>query len=232
MDDLAFEAAAAHFERALGSLELVDDASHATRCDLLLGARRRASPRGRRAPAHRGVRRRAAARAMGDADRLARAASGAGEHRCRRATRISVDDELVALLEEALAAPDRSRRPFARSCSRRSRWSCSGARRSSGAWRSRVRRSRWRGRRAIPRTRLRARAELGDDSTARGRGTSSSSRLHEGARGGRRRGRRRRSRCARCTATPCGSRRWWATGPRSSADSMPTPGSPTRCAAR
>ena len=34
--DLAFESAAAHFERALGSLELVDDAEPAARCDLLL----------------------------------------------------------------------------------------------------------------------------------------------------------------------------------------------------
>ena len=36
MSDLAFEAAAAHYERALGSLELVDDASMPTRFDVML----------------------------------------------------------------------------------------------------------------------------------------------------------------------------------------------------
>ncbi|MDP9332306.1 MAG: AAA family ATPase [Actinomycetota bacterium] len=103
MDDLAFEAAAVHFERALGSLDLVDDATREFRCDLLLAFAHTLHVAGderRRAAVFDAAQ---AARVMGDSGRLARAAlvlvstvSGA--------TRISVDDELVALLDEALAA--------------------------------------------------------------------------------------------------------------------------------
>jgi class 3 adenylate cyclase/tetratricopeptide (TPR) repeat protein len=109
MDDLAFEAAATHFERALGSLELLDDVPRETRCDLLL-ARAEAlqlagEPRRRNAVFDAAE----AARAMGDADRLARAALVLVST-FSAATRISVDAELVALLDEALAAlpPDPS----------------------------------------------------------------------------------------------------------------------------
>jgi class 3 adenylate cyclase len=103
MDDLAFEAAAAHFERALGSLELVDDASAAVRCDLLLeraDAFQLGGDERRYAAVYEAA---AAARVVGDPDRLARAAlilvrTSTGSTRAG-----TVDPELVALLEEALA---------------------------------------------------------------------------------------------------------------------------------
>jgi tetratricopeptide (TPR) repeat protein len=103
MDDLAFEAAAAHYERALGSLELVDDASAEIRCDLLLKQADAFQLGGdeRRYPAM--YEAAAVARSIGDADRLAQAAlilvrTSTGSTRAG-----TVDAELVALLEEALA---------------------------------------------------------------------------------------------------------------------------------
>jgi class 3 adenylate cyclase len=103
MDDLAFEAAAAHYERALGSLELVDDPSAEIRCDLLLKRACALQLGGdeRRYPAV--YEAAAAARLVGDPDRLAGAALilvGTVTGSTRAGT---VDSELVALLEEALA---------------------------------------------------------------------------------------------------------------------------------
>ena len=50
MNELAFESAAAHFERALGSLELLDNADAADRCDVMLAPRRSVAHGRRRAP--------------------------------------------------------------------------------------------------------------------------------------------------------------------------------------
>ncbi len=103
MEELAFEAAAAHFERALGSLELVDDASAEVRCDLLL-ERADAFQMGGDERRYSAVYEAAvSARMVGDPDRLARAAlilvrGSTGSTRAG-----TVDEELVALLEEALA---------------------------------------------------------------------------------------------------------------------------------
>ncbi len=98
--ELAFEAAAYHFERALGTLELVDDDDPLLRCDLQLAFATALNNGGdeRRWDAMYAAA--ASARAMGDAERLARAAlilstvpSGT-----------SVDTKLVSVLEEALRA--------------------------------------------------------------------------------------------------------------------------------
>ena len=113
--DLAFESAASHFERALGSIELVDDAAATARCDLLLAWAEALGLSGderRRSVAFDAA---AVAREAGDAHRLALAAlvlvslSGVS-------SRIgNVDEEVVALLEEALAtlapepSPERAR---------------------------------------------------------------------------------------------------------------------------
>ena len=103
IEDLAFEAAAAHFERALGSLELVDDASAEVRCDLLLeraDALQLGGDEHRYAAVFEAA---AAARAIGDADRLARAALVLVRGSTGSTRAGTVDLELVALLEEALA---------------------------------------------------------------------------------------------------------------------------------
>jgi hypothetical protein len=110
LSDLAFESAASHFERAIGSLELVDDLSAAERCDLLLawaGALALSGDERRRTVAFDAA---AVAREAGDAHRLALAALvlvglTGGSSRVG-----NVDEEIVALLEEALAtlAPDPS----------------------------------------------------------------------------------------------------------------------------
>lgn len=104
LGDLAFESAASHFERAIGSLELVDHAEPSVRCDLLLSwaeALHLGGDARRRAAVFEAAR---AARAMEDADRLARAAlvlvsTGGGSTRAG-----IVENEMVALIEEALAA--------------------------------------------------------------------------------------------------------------------------------
>ncbi len=106
IEDLAFESAAAHFERALGSLELVDDAGPVPRCDLLLAraeALQLAGDDRRRSVVFEAAR---AARAMGDPDRLARAALVLVSTSSASTRGGNIDDELVALLEEALAALD------------------------------------------------------------------------------------------------------------------------------
>jgi class 3 adenylate cyclase len=103
MNDLAFESAADHFEHALGSLELLDDAVAATRCDLMLAradALQLAGDERRRMAVFDAAH---VARQNNDTDRLARAAlvlmSGVSA-----STSIDGDDELVSLLEDALAA--------------------------------------------------------------------------------------------------------------------------------
>jgi class 3 adenylate cyclase/tetratricopeptide (TPR) repeat protein len=101
MSDLAFESAAKHYERALGSLEIADDADPAERCDLLLAwaeALHLSSDERRRGAVFAAA---AAAEALGDHERLARAAwilvsTSSG------ATAGVVDAELVGLLERAL----------------------------------------------------------------------------------------------------------------------------------
>jgi tetratricopeptide (TPR) repeat protein len=102
--DLAFESAAAHFERGLGSMELLDDAPTAERCDLLLAWADALLLSGDDRKRQAVFDAAALARETGDIPRLARAAlvlvvrEGANQ-------RIgNVDAELVALIEEALAA--------------------------------------------------------------------------------------------------------------------------------
>jgi tetratricopeptide (TPR) repeat protein len=99
--ELAYESAAAHFERALGSLELVDHAEPAVRCDLLtaLAQAYQASGDERRiATVFEAVK---VARSNGDVERLARAALVLVV-RPASTRGGNVDDELVALLDEAL----------------------------------------------------------------------------------------------------------------------------------
>jgi tetratricopeptide (TPR) repeat protein len=110
--ELAFEEAAAHYDRALGALELADEPRAATRADLLL-----ASGRALGAIADPGARgvllaAAAAARAAGDAVRLADVAIALEEHLSRTGLLIGLDAELIALHEEALAtlADDPARR--------------------------------------------------------------------------------------------------------------------------
>jgi class 3 adenylate cyclase/tetratricopeptide (TPR) repeat protein len=98
--ELAFEAAAQHFERAVATLELVDDADPKLRCDLQIAlaiALRNAGDERRRDAMFAAA---ASARAMNDADRLARAALVMAGF----LSGTSVDAELVGLYEEALEA--------------------------------------------------------------------------------------------------------------------------------
>jgi len=113
--DLAFESAASHFERALGSLELVDDAPPADRCDLLLAwadALVLSGDERKRAAVFDAA---AIARSIGDAPRLARAALLLVSRESINQSAGNVDAELVALMEEAVGAlgatpsPDRAR---------------------------------------------------------------------------------------------------------------------------
>jgi tetratricopeptide (TPR) repeat protein len=99
---LAYEDAALQLERALRALELLERADDARRCELLLSlgdARLRAGERADGRAAFAGAAR--AARALGRADLLARAALGFGG---LGVTILEVDEATVALLEEALAA--------------------------------------------------------------------------------------------------------------------------------
>ena len=216
MDDLAFEAAAAHFERALGSLELVDDASPATRCDLLLGARRRAPARRRRAPARRGVRRRAARRGRWATPTGSRAplswccvSTGVGARpgsrsttsssRCSKRRSPALPTRAIAVRAQLLVVA-RGRAAVGRRDERRM---------------------------ALAREALEmARATHDPDALGYVLGRSwamlDASRpwhvefapIDEGAEAVAAEAGDVFVRCARCTATPCGSRRCWATGPR------------------
>ena len=104
MNELAFESAAAHLERAFGSLELLDNADAVDRCDLMLAraeALHLAGDERRRAAVFAAA---DVARAIGDASCLARAALTL-VHTTAGSTRAGhIDDELVDLLEEARAA--------------------------------------------------------------------------------------------------------------------------------
>jgi len=102
MAELAFEAAARHFERALGSIELEDTPDRVTRCDLLTawarslqagGDDRRERVRGQAADA---------ARELGDPQRFAAAVLSITEHQMNASRMGFANDEFVALLEEAL----------------------------------------------------------------------------------------------------------------------------------
>ena len=110
LGDLAFESAAAHFERALGSIELVDDASAAERCDLLLAWADALGLGGDERRSARPFDAAAIARESGDVGRLAQAALVLVSLTGGNSRMGSVDEELVALLEEALEAlgPDPS----------------------------------------------------------------------------------------------------------------------------
>ena len=145
--ELAFEAAAKHYERALGSLELVDDGDPVVRVRPRDRARDSAARRGRRAPAR--TRRSPPPRARGD--RRWRAAGRAAMILCAgggtsdapstpSSSRCSRRRSPRWATSRAACAPD---------CCRHWRPSCNGDRRSSGACGSRARRSRWRGKPVI-----------------------------------------------------------------------------------
>jgi eukaryotic-like serine/threonine-protein kinase len=102
---LAYEEAAAHYERALRTLDLADSAGTPQRCDILLGLGA-AQQRAGRSEMARSAFRQAAELAGGirDSQRLAHAALGLGTV---EAGASAVDEPLVGRLEEALATlPD------------------------------------------------------------------------------------------------------------------------------
>jgi class 3 adenylate cyclase/tetratricopeptide (TPR) repeat protein len=102
MAELAFEAAARHFERALGSIELEDVPDREVRCDLLIAWARAlhdgGDERARRMRAEAG----ALARELGDADRFAAATLVRSDNPMGSWDGTRADDEFVAMLEEAL----------------------------------------------------------------------------------------------------------------------------------
>jgi len=98
--DLAFEAAAQHFERALGALELVDGNDMALRCDLQLALATALNSAGDERRRDAMFAAAASAQEMGDTSRLARAALVMG----RGGPGSTVDTQYVTLLEEALGA--------------------------------------------------------------------------------------------------------------------------------
>ncbi len=102
--NLAFEEAAAHYERALSVLAPHDRAGEELRCDLLLAlgdVQRRAGSANYRDTVAKAV---AAARALGDGERLARAALASSRPGGINSNANVVDEELHALYEEASAA--------------------------------------------------------------------------------------------------------------------------------
>lgn len=101
--NLAFEEAEAHYQRGLGALDARDDKSDELRCDLLLAlasAQCRAGSALYRETVAAAVE---VARALGDGDRLARAALAHARPGGFMASANIVDEELIALYEEALA---------------------------------------------------------------------------------------------------------------------------------
>jgi len=102
--NLAFEEAAAHYERALGVLEPRDPDGEQLRCDLLLAlgdAQRRAGDTSYRETVANAV---AVARALGDGERLALAALANARPGGAMANASVVDEGLIALYEEASGA--------------------------------------------------------------------------------------------------------------------------------
>ncbi len=98
--ELAFESAVGHFERGLGAIELLPDADFGVRCDLqiaLASALFQAGDAGWRAAMFAAA---DSARAAHDSERLARTVMVRGQ---AGPSGSAVDDENVALLEEALA---------------------------------------------------------------------------------------------------------------------------------
>jgi len=101
---LAFEEAAAHFERALAVLEPRDEDGRRLRCDLLLAlgdVQRRAGNPSYRETVATAV---DVARALGDGERLARAVLGHARPGGYASNSAVVDEALLALYEEASAA--------------------------------------------------------------------------------------------------------------------------------
>ncbi len=101
---LAFEEAAAYYERALAVWTPQDRAGQVLRCDLLIGlgdAQRRAGDTQYRATVQQPV---DAARALGDGERLARAVLTTARPGGFNASSDVIDRELIALYEEAAAA--------------------------------------------------------------------------------------------------------------------------------
>ncbi len=100
--ELAFEAAAAHYERALGTLDLLDRPDPALRCDLQLAFAEALGASGDDRRFTAALAAADTARAIDDGDRFAVAALAATV-RSGASSRIGlVDEPLVALLEEAL----------------------------------------------------------------------------------------------------------------------------------
>ena len=98
-DELAFEAAVQHYERAVGTFELVDDADPVLHCDLqiaLADALRSAGDERRWDAMHAAA---ASAWSLGDPERLAQAVLVNAEN-----IGSAVDADFVALIEEALEA--------------------------------------------------------------------------------------------------------------------------------
>lgn len=104
--NLAFEEAAAHYERALGAQEPHDRSGEEMRCDLLLAlanAQRRAGSDSYRETVDSAV---SLARSLGDGERLASAALANSRPGGFMASAAVVDEQLIALYEEALSALD------------------------------------------------------------------------------------------------------------------------------
>jgi tetratricopeptide (TPR) repeat protein len=102
--NLAFEEAAAHFERALAVLEPRDEDGTRLRCDLMLAlgdAQQRAGNASYRETAAKAV---DVARALGDSERLALAVLGHARPGGMNTNATVVDEGLLALYEEASAA--------------------------------------------------------------------------------------------------------------------------------
>src|SRR6185295_9113634 len=102
--NLAFEEAAAHFERALAVLEPRDEDGMRLRCDLLLAlgdVQRRAGNASYRETVAKAV---DVARVLGDGERLALAVLGYARTNIGFGASIHADEGLPALYEEASAA--------------------------------------------------------------------------------------------------------------------------------
>jgi class 3 adenylate cyclase/tetratricopeptide (TPR) repeat protein len=102
MAELAFEAAARHFERALGSIELEEEPDRVARCDLLTAWARALQAGGDDRRERVRVQAANAARELGDPGRFAAAVLALTEHQMITSRMGFANEEFVALLEEAL----------------------------------------------------------------------------------------------------------------------------------